>query len=237
MSDHPTPFALEAYRVDPSDPALTAHLDTCEECRGYLDDLGQHQRGFLADEGVDQFLSRPGIAAELSRPLEPDKPGKRAFLWWFLLPAAGMIAAMTAVVLLPGPDVLPPGTTSEDVIRMKGTPAAVVRLRQGKQTRVSGDVAIRPGDQLRVEVTLQKPRVLAVALIADNGEVMWLLREGSFEAGVHYPHDDAVTVTDPDTRGRLLIGRPGAVQQAVRTREYGGVRVIRLVPDQGGVRR
>jgi len=220
MSEHPSPFRLEALMVGEADPEARDHVDGCDECRAYMDGLGREQSAMLEHEPAAAFLARPEIAAAMEAASKPEQVSAWTWLRW-LLPIASVGAA--AVIFLMGAPA-PGGPVGPDEILLKGAAVSVEVIRQRtlgdgttRQSKHVKAVPVRVGDALRIRLTLARRTHLSVAIIADReGDWIHLTERQWFDAGEHFVPGDALGIEEGPTTGRLVVGSPDAVEAAKR---------------------
>lgn len=240
---HPSAFELEAYRGGVASEEIASHLGGCEECSRYLQALKAEREAFAEDETWDAFSRRPAISAAFAQAAAEERParpaGKR--VWWVPLAALVVGGGLAALMFVALPTA-PVDNRSEaeraagDVVRLKGEGrVGVVLAREGQQTRHQGSVSVRPGDALRIEVTLvEAARDLVVGVLEEDGT--WTpLRQGlQLAAGSHIIGDDALHVDADRTEGWVLAGSADAVDAARRTRTFDAVMSCRILWDAEG---
>ena len=127
---------------------------------------------------------------------------------------------LTVVAPNPAPEV--PSATS----RFKGgIGLAVVRERSGAQERVAGAVRVRPGDRLRIEVSLDQEQPIVAGILDADGTWAPLLVPTTLEAGTHFS-DQAARFDASFTEGWVIAGPPDDVARARTTRDLHGVTVV-----------
>lgn len=218
MSDCPSGLDLDEWSVERAPGALADHIRSCPKCTAYIAQLDAETAVFLQAESPEAFVHRPAIAAELNR---PDSSSRSFWARYGVGALAGLAAAAVALFVMldrgkPSGQSLPPATPETDVVRIKGNMSlAVVRKRGSQQTRHTGSVSVKPGDELRVELTTSQEASITVGIRTDNGE--WVpLREGfTASAGTGPVHDDAIAFDAEPTRGWVIAGSPNAVADAL----------------------
>ena len=159
----------------------------------------------------------------------------RRHLWHWLLGAGVAVCAMgVASAVRPlFSQSSTNGNPSGDV-RLKGAPVKVIRLRGSETARLTGQVGLRAGDRLQVEVQTATSLEIAIALLTDDGETIWLSEGRTLAPGVHVPHDDALEVSEPAVGGRVFVGPPNDVRRALSAPDtpISTVHLVRLVPQE-----
>lgn len=116
----------------------------------------------------------------------------------------------------------PPATTSRTSADTTGTAfkggtqLAVIRERNGVQKRFTGEVPVRNGDRLRIEVALDHSANILGGVLAEDGTFLDLLREGERGTGTFYS-EEAARFDDAPTRGYVIVGTRDAVVHARAT--------------------
>lgn len=140
-------FALDVYWASGrrGDPALEAHLVTCEDCRRYLARLDA------------MVATEPPLSIPAARP--------RAKRW--TMPALGVVAlAAGALLFLSRPRPTPP----DDYVGTKGTPAVQLLVHRDRDTRIwDGRSPVHPGDSVALRVACEGLTHLVVAAPGPRG--------------------------------------------------------------------
>lgn len=118
-----------------------------------------------------------------------------------------------------------PGTSFKGSVQI-----AVVRERAGAQSRLLGDVEVRSGDRLRVEVALDREQAILGAVIADDGAYLEIMPARVRGRGTHYSEKSA-RIDEHPTGGMIVIGTPEAVAKARATMKFDGVVTMRVQPE------
>ncbi len=230
MSEHPSAIQLEGWYTERQPDEIGRHIEGCSTCQHHVSQLEEAGDAFLKEESAAAFLSRPAIAAELNRAHATPKPTSR--WWWALAPA--LAAAAVLIVMMRGPAEKPtPPEDKPDVIRFMGdAKVGVILLRDSGQSRRSGTLALRPGDGIRVELTLTEAGHVAVGVLERDGTWTPLMTD-TLPAGVHVLAGDALFVTEEPTRGWILVGSPDQLAAAVKRRttdssRFDGLAVMEL---------
>ena len=225
MSTHPNAIDLEAFASGEPIARVATHVETCDECRGYVAKIGA--------------LEAPMVPKTSTiRELRP----KRARIELLAIPLA---AAAALLLFLRSPEVrhldqahvalqVPEVTAEpEPTVRFKGgMQLAVVRERKGAQDRFTDTFTIRPGDRLRLEVAVDQSRSILGAVLGDDGSYLELMDEGVRDAGTYFSEKSARIDSDP-TPGTLIVGDPGLVRAAKVTRHFDGLRTVRVEREGG----
>jgi anti-sigma factor RsiW len=239
MSTHPSSDRLDALAAGDDDPPAAAHVAACERCGAYVARLGAEVARFraappapaaFAERVLARARGRPRAAARLARALPFAAPALAAAAALALAlrggagPAGGGGAAGAPAARAAGP--------GEAATRFKGGPVvALVRERDGRQERLSGEAAVRGGDRVRVEVSVDAPGELAVAFLGDDGSYVPLSPPAFVEAGTHYSAD-ALRFDGGPGAGVVVAGPPAAVERARRTKRLDGVVGARIVDER-----
>ena len=239
MTGHPSSFQLEAAFVGEADPHVATHVQTCLQCRRALDELETARSSLLATESASAFLARPAIQAALVE--APVAPSDKVVSLWaanrrrIAGVAMALAAGVAAVALLPRTDNRSPEAAS-DTVRMKGVPVqlVVVRKRAADVTRHFGQVSIRAGDKLQIELTTSAAQRLTVGVLNEDGTWLPLTTNEAFAAGRHPIGTHALEVDDAPAPGWFIVGTAAAVaasRAAVEPR--GGVLACRIHVEAG----
>ncbi len=94
-----------------------------------------------------------------------------------------------------------------------GTQLAVIRERDGTQKRFTGEVPVRKGDRLRIEVALDHSANILGGVLAEDGTFLDLLHEGQRGTGTFYS-EEAARFDDSPTRGYVIVGPKDIIEQA-----------------------
>jgi len=144
-------------------------------------------------------------------------------------PSAPVTAAATETS--PGPLAMATASADDPGTSFKGSvQIAVVRERAGAQSRVLGDVEVRSGDRLRVEVALDREQAILGAVIADDGSYLEIMPARVRGRGTHYSEKSA-RIDEHPTGGMIVIGTPEAVAKARATMKFDGVVTMRVQPE------
>jgi hypothetical protein len=125
-----------------------------------------------------------------------------------------------------------PAPTTESANRFKGDiQLAVVLDRGGDQRRLTTEVAVRPGDRVRVEIGVDSARPLVVGMLGKDGTWVVLLAPATLEAGTHFS-ERAAKFDDTPTEGWIVAGHPDDVERARMTKSFDKVRAIPVVVER-----
>jgi hypothetical protein len=210
---HPTMFGLEAHHAGEGPAATARHLLVCSSCAEYVRGLDEEAADFRGRINPEEFVRQIRRRAGTSQ-----LPGRRSPLT-FLIPLAGalgVVAVCLAVLRSP------PGLTAHvaDELRPRGGDggAAVTVIlwhaRDGHQSRHSAEVVARPGDRLRVEVTVARATELEAAILDDSGGRTSLGSPRAFAAGTHLL-EPTFTFDSRPFAARILVGPPDGVAHAL----------------------
>lgn len=234
---HPPARCLDALAAGDLDSGASAHVESCEACTRYVDQLRERAARFRDENDARAFVARAVSRAGTRPARSPVAHVARA-----MFPVVAAAALLLVLVRArPQGGARPPATTAEQVARTGGPPEArfkgglvvvLVREREGVQQRFSGPLQVLAGDRLRVEVSTDHDGALAAGLLTDDGEWVQLLASSELEAGTHYS-ELAARFDDSPTRATLVVGDPGAVDRARRTRDFGGVVAWRVTTQAG----
>ena len=170
---------------------------------------------------------------------------RRRWFWTATSVGVPLAAAAVLVLLMRSPETRPvivptataptetsvpqPSVTAPDPeTTFKGTAQiAVIRERGGLQARFVGSVRVRPGDRLRLEVALDREQAILGGVLADDGDYLELMPQGTRGAGTHFSEKSARIDPSP-MAGTIVIGPPEAVKRAVATKKLDGVARLRV---------
>jgi hypothetical protein len=229
MSEHPPAFRLDAHVAGDLDPSVTEHLAACDACTAYIAATTAAAARFAGTEGkkaADFVLAlddraRARARAE-ARPRWIAKVPRAAWVAAPLLAAA----ALLFLVRMPTTPLVP--AVTEPAVRFKGKmQVAVVRDRNGDQSRIATEVRVRPGDRLRVEVSIDEARSIEVGFLGKDGTWVLLLAPAFIEAGTHFS-ERAARFDDMPTEGWIIAGIPDDVSRARSRRE--GFEDVSVIP-------
>lgn len=187
---HPSSLDLEAFACGEENAPVAAHLEACDACRAFVEELGA--------------LPAPALAP----------PAKRRSRWNVGAIALPLAAAAALVLLLRSPKkegvVVPPvataASTEEPATSFKGLrQVAVIRERDGEQRRFTGKVPVREGDRLRVEVAIDREQAILAAVVSDDGSTLELMPAAVRAPGTHYSEKSA-RVSGPPMGGKIVVG-------------------------------
>lgn len=251
---HPSSIDLEAFACGDDIAAVDAHIAECDACRHFVEKAKHLAKTFENEELVLPDLPELPPLPELPANDHGVKtPPKKSF-WFVASTVVTPLAAAAAILLLmrqtplphPQPVVTPlpnapstaapvetspppvagdPGTTFKGSVQI-----AVVRDRAGAQSRFLGDVEVRSGDRLRVEVALDREQAIVGAVIADDGAYLEIMPAGVRGRGTHYSEKSA-RIDEHPIAGTIVIGTPEAVARARATMKFDGVITMRVQPE------
>ena len=254
MNRHPASSELEAFVVGDSAHRvqIEAHLADCSQCRAVIEALERDRVAFLAAEPAAAFLRRPKVQAALTERLVADaeflppsawvKPSWRGRLWASGGPVLALAAGLAAVVAFGLPTrpserrsgaetVGADEQTVVDTIRNKGLGPRVPwvlrvnRKRGDRVTQHHGQLSIRPGDRLQLEVRSERMQNLMVGVLGDDGTWMAITDALRTDSGWRPVGDHALQVDARPTSGWFVAGPPDAVA-AVRRSGRPDARVV-----------
>ncbi len=226
---HPSVTLLEAHAAGDAEPEVAEHVKQCDRCQRYHASLAEAKARFLAAEPAEAFLRRPAIRAALSDPRPEDQPAApltaaveavRRGSWretgrrWLAFASVAAAAAFAGLVIVPSSR--PPA----DDIRAKGSmPAARLTVARKRGPSVShhfGQVSIRPGDELQLELDLVRPMTMSVGILADDGEFTLLAPSRRWAAGRHDVGGFALQVDHAPTAGWFVAGSRDGMERLRR---------------------
>ncbi len=245
---HLAQHRLEALAAGDADAAALAHLEGCAACAAVVLELRAELETFRLEADAPAFVD--AVVARAAK--SPDAPKRAPEVAALALPprnvtalrfvtlVAPLFAIAAAVVLYlrtpatlvtqPGPG-KEPGTS--DVRFKGGLQLAVVREREGAQSRFSGEVWVRPGDRIRAEIAMDGQAPLTAVLVKDaveagNADEAWvLLTPTLLDAGVHFS-PESIRFDQERFDGWLVVGEPDKVATARKSRRWDEVRVMRI---------
>jgi hypothetical protein len=225
---HPPSHALDALAAGDANADVEAHVASCDACRAYVAEGREGAAAFREKARGADFAGEIARRSEIAKALE-NKPREgsaaaRARRLWFAVP---LVAAAAAVVLFVGnrETITPPHESAEEsaTTRFKGdVPVVVIRDRGGKQTRLTGPFALRAGDRIRIEISVDHPRPLAAGLLGADGTWVPLLEPTLLEAGTTVPELTAAA-DEGKTDATLIVGAPDAVERAKKSGNFAGL--------------
>ncbi|MBS2011669.1 MAG: hypothetical protein JST00_02050 [Deltaproteobacteria bacterium] len=250
---HPSSIDLEAFACGDAIEGIDGHLAECERCRHFVD-KAKALAATVDDAQVEAILARVAPANDHDRAVKP--AAARSRFWFVASTVITPLAAAAAIVLLtrsaplpqPGPattatamtpnvppapttaEITPPGAPDLGTTFKGSVQLAVVRERGGAQARFLGDVEVRSGDRLRVEVALDREQAILGAVIADDGAYLEIMPAGTRGRGTHYSERSARIDAHP-IAGTIVIGTPEAVARARATMKFDGVVTMRVQPE------
>lgn len=241
MTEHPSSFELEAFSVGETTPELASHLADCEACRAYISQLSAERSDFLEHRPASAFLSTDALKDAFAAETQAPSFWQRLIKRRALIPALVAAAAVIIWARQPSDDVLisePSQRAQADkdkiLIKGKAITALVERKRGSSQERFSTRVSVKKNDQLNVLVNLSKGMRLSVALQDQaSGQWAYLVRRLAFDSGLNQVTvENSQTVTDDQTRGRLIVGAPEDVDAVVGgVKPRGSVETIEITPE------
>lgn len=232
MTTHPNSIDLEAFACGENIAVVAAHVEVCTACMGFVNGL----RGALSTgpskEDATAAVARAASRATVHTPRR----------WWAASTIAVPLAAAAVLLLVlrtPSTrDALVPvaitptattgiGAGDPDTVFKGGRQVAVIRERAGQQTRLTQNVAVRPGDRIRVEVALDREQAILAAVLGDDGSWLELMPAGVRQPGTHFSERSARVDASP-MRGTIFVGTPEAVRRARATKRVEDVSTIRV---------
>ena len=214
MADHPTPLALESFAAGEDDGETRAHVEGCTACRAHVDALAAAiGRTPAAGPFLAEIRARATATATTTTTTTATVRSlpRRAVL------ATGLIALAASLLLF----LRPPDETTT----LKGHLAvAVIVDRGGVQERVSGTCKVRPGDRLRIELTVASPGTFTAGVLTREGEWLELEPPGTFDTGTHLSRS-SLRVDAAGLAGLAIVGEPAAVALARQGRPSSAVAV------------
>jgi len=141
---HPSYLALDRAALTRPGPELESHLQSCEQCRAYLEALA----------ATPSVRDRAALQLRLER-----SHRTRSRWWWGAPPLAVAAGALLFAGLRPQPS-LP---TNPSYVGVKGFPSVWIYVKHGSTTALwNGKAALFVGDQLRLKIDPGQYRRLEV---------------------------------------------------------------------------
>jgi hypothetical protein len=232
MSDHPSKFRLEESWTGKSYPEIESHVDSCEECRDYVESMKRERLALLQNESAQEFMFRAGLHTEFeAQNLSSEAPEPKHIVWWISAPLVLVAIALISLMFInpPTPTIPQPGAQGE--VTFKGhAKLSVILLRDGKQSLQSGKMTIVGGDKLRIQLELTKPSQVTVGVLQDDGSWNAVAVNIQLAAGKHLVHKDALDVDENPTSGWILAGPHTDVELARKSRRFDFLAVLRIEP-------
>jgi hypothetical protein len=143
-----------------------------------------------------------------------------------------MAAAAVLLLVRTGAQTTEPSfVSSEPSVRFKGKQQiAVIRDRQGEQSRLTTEVRVRSGDQIRAEISVDETRPVEVGFLGKDGTWILLLAPALVEAGTYFSERAALFDETP-TEGWVIAGHPEEVSRAKTTRSFDEVSVLPVIAE------
>ena len=231
MSGHPPSYVLDAVAAGDVGAAVAEHLEACDACRAYVSELRGAAADFQRTADPEAFLAKVDARAAASTSERGPVVLARRRLGWIsgaVLAAAAVVLFVRGASLSP---VAPVGSAEVEATRFKGDfQLAAIREHAGEQSRLTSDVRVRAGDRIRVEVGVDGARPLEVGFLGTDGTWVLLLAPTILEAGTSFSEHSA-RFDDTPTEGWIVAGHPDAVDRARTTRDFSGVRVLRIIAE------
>lgn len=220
---HPSALELETWHAGEPDSRIAQHLAACAACQGYIDHLEQLRATFREHRPWSEFLAQiqPERAnAMVARP--------RRWLW------AALAGPMTCVVFAAGLlfwQATRPPSTRNTLFKGSSMSLAVIVARAGRQLRMLHDpVHVRPGDRLRLELTLGQSMTLSAGVLEDDGSWLGLAEDVRLAPGVHYL-SRAFAVDAAPTRARVAAGSPASIRRLRAGQSADDIAQIHLIAE------
>jgi len=238
--NHPPSIDLEAFACGEENAEIAAHVASCDSCKAFTTEIETASRAFAEETDFDAIIGRAAALVESKEPGQSERPTPKVTpiaaakvtrldtalrVVPFLAMAAGVLLWMK---LSGGPEttggaqaqnVTPPvqtgqiNTDTTGTAFKGGTQLAVIRERNGEQKRFTGEVSVRKGDRLRIEVALDHSANILGGVLAEDGTFLDLLHEGERGTGTFYS-EEAARFDDSPTRGYVVVGPRDSVQHA-----------------------
>ena len=222
---HPNGLRLDALVIGAGDDETRAHLASCAACSAHVSALTAGAEAFARDEAprADAFVE--GVRRR-------EHATVRRIPWAGVASVLALAAGMLFFVR--SGEAPPLGQNGDPVaegpIRFKGgMQTAILVEHAGAQSRRTGELALEPGDRIRLEVALDHDLRLAAGVLADDGDWAELQPPSLVTTGTHYS-EHAVTFEHDVPEGWVVVGNEEAVARARRTRDFHDVTTIRVHP-------
>jgi hypothetical protein len=146
---HPSYLALDRASLGEPSPELTAHMESCDECRGYV-------AGLAEPPPTSGFV-------RVQQRVELERRSKRRG-WFMLLPAAAAAAAAVLFIAVRPQPELPVGPRAEQpYVATKGFTSVWIYVKHGTNTELwDGKRPLFAGDRLRLKLDPGRFRHVAV---------------------------------------------------------------------------
>lgn len=237
---HPNAIELEAFACGEASKATEAHVDACEACHAFV----ERARGVARDgaqvvppaimEAKRKERARTLFSA--ARVLAPIAAAAAVVLWLrtpegvehthtMTNPATSTAAPDPPTTAHSPEDTVPTGPS--EMTFKGGVQLSVVRRRGESQTRMAGEARIRPGDQLRLEVSIDRESEFGAIIIGDDGSSMELMPTKKRGVGTHLSERSARIDADP-LSGTIVVGPKDALERARAKGDFGGAATVRL---------
>jgi len=239
MSEHAAQFHLDAYAAGDRNEQVTGHLETCEACTDYVEKARALAAAFSENEGAKaaEFVlaldderragSGDAVVDERGRPERPRLSRRAAWIGGTMMAAA----AAPRLVRTSSENTGPSSVSSEPSVRFKGKQQiAVIRDRRGEQSRITTEVRVRPGDQIRAEISVDETRPIEVGFLGKDGTWILLLAPALVEAGTYFS-ERAARFDESPTEGWVIAGHPEEVSRAKTTRAFDEVSVLPVIAE------
>jgi hypothetical protein len=250
---HPNSLELEAFACGERRAATREHLAGCAECAAFVTRLEEQVARGPSPDAAAALIARIQASGVHDT---PPKRGNVVWLHAFrrVAPAFALAAAGLALWFgshpfgvatpafedapsepfrstggriqmapFPNPSRLPGGETTFK----GGVQLAVVRERDGRQSRLTSRVTVRSGDRLRVEVALDRDVAILAAVLADDGSYLELMAPTQRARGTHFSEKSA-RIDDRPSGGVLVVGTPAEVARARSQKDFSGLVSLRI---------
>lgn len=219
---HPSPLSLERFSVGDLPGSIrediARHVADCPTCDQYLKDLEAMRVDRMAAVPPDEFVAL--VAARRDRGASIADRQRRRRLGAAILTVA--VSAAAAFLLIPRSQPNAP-------LGLKGAGVTLHRSRGGDERVMTSEDNIRPGDALRVVVTLPRPNQVAAWSVDARGRVDSWLAGGplALPAGEQaFPESAIVESPCLDLTVVVVVGAAARVETGVALRQaaaHGGL--------------
>jgi predicted anti-sigma-YlaC factor YlaD len=150
--EHPSLFRLKAHLGGETDPELVRHLEGCADCRAAVDTLAKQREAFLARETAPETFADNVLRAAGKAPASRRRAGVPRWIWAAVAASAAAVIALVIVWRQPPR----PGPGSGTRIRGGALQLQAVLVRRGSQTRHVEPFQVVAGDEVNVELSLER---------------------------------------------------------------------------------
>ena len=236
---HPSLYKIYANMDSDADPEVAHHIATCPECRRKAEEREVNRQAFLAEGPTPEEFADRVVEMVAKEDAAERRRLRRRYAYIFTGGVTVGIAAAAALLLTlgatraPSP---PSGLLTEVRYRGAALQFTAVRVRGSEQTRHASEFTARVGDQLNVEIDLDRPTRLSAGVLTEDGQWEPMFEDRLMAPGIHHSNSDSSpTVGEGADPGWVLVGPPERVREAIKkkTPSVDGVYAVRVVPEVG----